>query len=172
MRNEIWIAVFALGMIAAALAALSIGCTTLPTVTDLIPTNAVPGTATTTTTTTTTTQPAQYDMTLRVTSLTEHQVGFDWTPRDYGWPRKMVKVWCDAEVHMHRADGSGGKFDWIREGGQASKGLENIRNGYGGHTIPAPGERVTFRWVSVDGKKRSNDAEATWPAKRWWRFWE
>jgi hypothetical protein len=73
---------------------------------------------------------------------------------------------------MYRADGSGGKFDWIRAGGQATKGLENVRSGYGGHTIPAPGERVTFRWVSTDGKRRSNDAEATWPAKRWWRFWE
>ena len=25
------------------------------------------------------------------------------------------------------------------------------------------GERVTFRWTSVDGKKRSNDADAIWP---------
>jgi hypothetical protein len=28
---------------------------------------------------------------------------------------------------------------------------------------PVSGERVTFRWVSVDGKKRSNDAPAIWP---------
>ena len=131
-------------------------------------TNAVPdaGTVTTTTTTTTTTTQAaagEYDMTLTVTSLTAHQVGFAWTPKAYGWPQKLVKVWCDAEVHMYRADGSGGKFDWIRAGGQASKGLENVRNGYNGHTVPAGGERVKFRWVSVDGKKRSNDAEAVWP---------
>ena len=122
------------------------------------------GTVTTTTTTTTTQAAAgEYDMTLTVTSLTAHQVGFAWTPKAYGWPQKLVKVWCDAEVHMYRADGSGGKFDWIRAGGQASKGLENVRNGYNGHTLPAGGERVTFRWVSVDGKKRSNDAEAVWP---------
>ena len=84
----------------------------------------------------------------------------------------MVKVEVDAVVEMRRADGSGGKFDWIRKGGQASKGLENIHDGYGGHTVPAAGERVTFRWVSIDGAKRSNDAEATWPAARsWWRIW-
>jgi hypothetical protein len=138
------------------------GCTHLPAIIDAIPTNAVE-TVTATNTTATVPPAPQYGLTLRVTSLTAHQVGFAWEPRAYGWPKKLVKVWCDAEVHMYRADGSGGKFDWIREGGQAEKGLENIRNGYGGHTIPAPGERVTFRWVSVDGKQRSNDAEAVWP---------
>ena len=163
MRTETWIALPAIGMIAAALTRLTCGCTHMPSVGSLIPTNAVSGTVTTTTTTTTTTQPAQYDMTLRVTHLTEHQVGFAWEPRDYGWPKKLVKVWCDAEVHMYRADGSGGKFDWIRAGGQATKGLENIHSGKYARPLPAPGERVTFRWVSVDGKKRSNDAEATWP---------
>jgi hypothetical protein len=143
------------------------GCSTIGNLPDGIPwptnTAGTAGTVTTTTTTTTTTQAAQYDMTLTVTSLTAHQVGFAWTPKAYGWPQKLVKVWCDAEVHMYRADGSGGKFDWIRAGGQASKGLENVRNGYNGHTLPAGGERVTFRWVSVDGKRRSNDAEAVWP---------
>jgi hypothetical protein len=135
------------------------GCKTIGALPDGIPwpTNTA-GTVTTTTTTTTTTQAAQYDMTLTVTSLTAHQVGFAWTPKAYGWPQKLVKVWCDAEVWMN-----GKKFDWIRTGGQSVKGLENIHAGYNGHTVPAGGERVTFRWVSVDGKKRSNDAEAVWP---------
>ena len=118
------------------------------------------GTVTTTTTTTTTTQAAagEYDMTLTVTSLTAHQVGFAWTPKAYGWPSKVVKVPVDAEVWMN-----GKKFDWIRTGGQSVKGLENIHSGKYARPLPAAGERVTFRWVSVDGKRRSNDAEATWP---------
>ena len=104
-----------------------------------------------------------YDLTLRVTAMSRSQVRFAWEPRAYGWPSKDVGgVVCDAIVEMRRADGSGGKFDWIRKGGQAIKGLENIHCGYGGHTVPASGERVTFRWVSVDGKRRSNDAEAVW----------
>jgi hypothetical protein len=128
-----------------------------------------PTTTTTTSTTTTTLPPApepastNYDLTLTVTSLTEHEVRFEWTPKNYDWPSKTVKKRVDAIVQMYRANGKGGKFDWIRKGGQKSKGLANIYDGYNGHTVPEHGERVTFRWVSIDGKKRSNLAEAIWP---------
>lgn len=106
------------------------------------------------------------DLTLTVTSLTGSMVGFSWEPQAYNWPSKMVGVECDAIVEMRRANGQGGKFDWIRKGGQSRKGLENIYDGYGVWSrvgVPVSGERVTFRWVSVDGRKRSNDAPAIWP---------
>jgi hypothetical protein len=111
--------------------------------------------------------PAQmHDLMLRVVRLTADKVWFEWDPRNYGWPSTTVKVEVDAVVEMYRADGRGGKFDWIRKGGQGVKGLENVHNGYGCWKVvglPAPGETVRFRWVSVDGKRRSNDAEAIWP---------
>ena len=106
---------------------------------------------------------SQYDLTLTVTKLTRDKVYFSWTPKNYGWPVKTVKVDVDAVVHLYRANGKGGKFDWIRRGGQPMKGLDNVHSGYGGHTVPASGEPVTFQWVSVDGKKQSNKAEAIWP---------
>ena len=165
-----------------------LGCATVPQdVIDAI-TNAIPGAAsnavpdggsvptTTTTTTTTTVPPANpHAMTLKVTKLTTKNVSFDWQPRPYNWPSQTVKVEVDAVVSMFRANGDGGKFDWIRKGGQATKGLVNIHDGYGVWTtvgLPAPGEAVTFRWESTDGKQRSNDAAAVWPARSWWRFWE
>jgi hypothetical protein len=114
-------------------------------------------------------------MTLKVTKLTTKSVSFDWQPRPYNWPSKTVKVEVDAVVSMFRANGDGGKFDWIRKGGQATKGLVNIHDGYGVWKtvgLPAPGEAVTFRWESTDGNQRSNDAAAVWPASRWWRVWE
>jgi hypothetical protein len=161
-----------LGLLLAGLGGAT-GCSHIPTLPDLPAiTNAIPdlpGTPTTTTTTTTTTVPPAnpHAMTLKVTKLTTKSVSFDWQPRPYNWPSKTVKVRVDAEVWMN-----GKKFDWIRAGGQATKGLENVHNGYNGHTVPAPGEAVTFRWVSIDGKQRSNDAAAVWPTRSWWRFWE
>jgi len=77
MRTEIWIALPAIGMIAAALTRLTCGCTHLPSVGSLIPTNAV-GTVTTTTTTTTTTQPpAASDDAVAMSALTWNRGGID-----------------------------------------------------------------------------------------------
>lgn len=56
----------------------------------------------------------------------------------------------------------GGKFEWIRAGGQALKTTDNIRNGYNGLRIPAPGTPVAFAWTSRDLKQRSNLAKTTW----------
>jgi hypothetical protein len=165
--------------------AMCSGCGTIPDWTGAListGTNAVDGvtSGTTTTTvstgaTTTTTEAANSgDIALTVTSLSASKVGFAWSPASYGWPSKTVKVLVDAEVHMYRADGSGGKFDWIRAGGQETKGLENVHDGYGCWStvgLPAAGEVVTFQWVSIDGRKKSNRATATWPTRSWWRCW-
>jgi hypothetical protein len=58
---------------------------------------------------------------------------------------------------------SGGKFDWIRQGGQGTKLMENVREGYNGLHIPASGTRVAFAWTDADGRQRSNLAYTTWP---------
>jgi len=96
-------------------------------------------------------------------SVRGHSASFGYS--SYNWPVKVVKVPVDAVVAMYRkvnGNWNGGKFDWIRQGGQSSKTLENIFNGYGGHTVPANGEQVAFMWISVDGKQRSNLATTTW----------
>lgn len=58
---------------------------------------------------------------------------------------------------------SGGKFDWIRQGGQGTKLMENVREGYNGLSIPPSGTRVAFAWTDADGRQRSNLAYTTWP---------
>jgi hypothetical protein len=57
----------------------------------------------------------------------------------------------------------GGKFDWIRVGGQGLKTLENIHGGYNGLRVPRSGTPVAFAWTSADGRQRSNLAKTTWP---------
>lgn len=58
---------------------------------------------------------------------------------------------------------TGGKFDWIRQGGQSTKLLENIHEGYNGLSAPPSGTRCAFAWTSSDGKERSNLAYTVWP---------
>ena len=57
----------------------------------------------------------------------------------------------------------GGKFDWIREGGQSVKLLENVHHGYNGLRAPSSGTPVAFAWTSADGDERSNLAKTVWP---------
>lgn len=57
----------------------------------------------------------------------------------------------------------GGKFDWIRSGGQGVKILENVHGGYNGLQTPASGTAVAFAWTNEDGTERSNLAKTTWP---------
>jgi len=67
--------------------------------------------------------------------------------------------------HFFVWDGSrwvGGKFEWIRSGGQSVKELNNIRRGYNGLRAPARGTPVAFAWTSADGKRRSNLVKDTW----------
>ena len=75
--------------------------------------------------------------------------------------------WSDmglGHFFVWQGDGwRGGKFDWIRTGGQSVKTLENIHDGYNGHSVPASGTRCAFAWTDANGNERSNLAEATWP---------
>lgn len=57
----------------------------------------------------------------------------------------------------------GGKFDWIREGGQSVKGLENVHGHYNGLRVPASGTPVAFAWTSANGSQRSNLSKTVWP---------
>ncbi len=74
--------------------------------------------------------------------------------------------WSGTQLgHFFVWDGQvwrGGKFEGIREGGQRIKLLNNIRTGYNGHTVPAPGTPVAFAWTDQSGKQRSNLAKTTW----------
>jgi hypothetical protein len=57
----------------------------------------------------------------------------------------------------------GGKFEWIRAGGQSQKLLQNIANGYNGLSTPPSGARVAFAWTNEQGTERSNLVETRWP---------
>lgn len=83
----------------------------------------------------------------------------------YDWPRN-ADGGCDAMICFFRKEGDkwiGGKFDWFRVGGQPSKTMENIFDGYNGHKVPASGTPVAFMLMSVDQKQRSNAAFTKWP---------
>lgn len=75
--------------------------------------------------------------------------------------------WSDMGLgHFFVWDGTrwkGGKFDWIRTGGQSTKLLENVHNGYNGLHAPASGTPCAFAWTNEKGDQRSNLAYATWP---------
>jgi len=103
---------------------------------------------------------------LDVIHITPSRVTFAHTHRP-GWPRQTVNgVSCDAiacffvwrDTRWH-----GGKFDWIRTGGQSVKTLANIHDHYGGLTVPLSGSRIAFAWISTDGTRRTNLAETIWP---------
>lgn len=83
----------------------------------------------------------------------------------YSWPSATVKTRVDAVCCLFYERGGrivGGKFDWWRAGGQGTKGLENVHNGYNGHSFPARGSRVYTMIVSVDGRQRSNIQACSW----------
>lgn len=85
------------------------------------------------------------------------------TYEKYNWP---APDGLDAIACFFYRDSSGslvgGKFDWIRKGGQGVKTLTNISEGYGGHSMPAKGAECYYMWASVDGRERSNFAEVEW----------
>jgi hypothetical protein len=56
----------------------------------------------------------------------------------------------------------GGKFDWWRSGGQGTKSLENVHDGYGGHSMPSSGTECWTMFSSKDGSQRSNTCLVTW----------
>jgi hypothetical protein len=55
----------------------------------------------------------------------------------------------------------GGKFEWFRKG-QSVRGLQNIKSGYNGHTVPGSGETVYFCLADVTGSKRTALVSTTW----------
>lgn len=101
-------------------------------------------------------------MTLKSASVNGSKINLSF--EKYSWPTNGDGG-CDAIICMFRKlDGTwkGGKFDWIRTGGQSVKLTENIEGGYGGHTTPADGETVAFMFMSVDYKQRSNAVFCQW----------
>ena len=83
----------------------------------------------------------------------------------YSWPSTSVKVQVDAICCLFYERGGqivGGKFDYWRKGGQSSKALENVHQGYNGHSFPARGSKVYTMIVSVNGSQRSNIKECSW----------
>lgn len=80
----------------------------------------------------------------------------------YNWPSKdgLDAVCC----LFYRTSGGikGGKFDWWRAGGQSSKTIKNIHEGYGGHSMPSKGTDTWTMFFSLDGTKRSDIRKVTW----------
>lgn len=100
---------------------------------------------------------AQVEEIFNSASMDKHFINTDYKP--YNWPKKTVKVSVDAICCIFYERGSeivGGKFDWWRTGGQGTKTLENLYEGYHGHSFPVDGAKVWTCIVSVDSKKRSN----------------
>jgi hypothetical protein len=80
------------------------------------------------------------------------------------WPKKVVKVQVQGIICLFYEQGGrivGGKYDWLRPG-QKVKGLENLHDGYNGHSMPAKGSQVWTCIVSVDEKQRSDIVAVTW----------
>ena len=70
---------------------------------------------------------------------------------------------CVAEAHLYRADGSGGKFDWMRQNTK-SRDFKNVHSGYWtrktGAALPASGETCTL--VAVNPAGRVTISEFKW----------
>lgn len=82
----------------------------------------------------------------------------------YRWPRATVKVSVDAICCLFYERGGrivGGKYDYWRAGGQGTKNLHNVKEGYQGHSWPAAGVKVYTMNVSVNGSERSNLIEVS-----------
>lgn len=105
------------------------------------------------------------DMTLSSAKISGSTIYFTYDMND-SWPDENGAQ-AIACAFKQQSDGSwyGGKFDWIRSGGQSSKSTENIVGGYGAWAgnQPSSGQLMAFVWVSIDGKHRSTTAYATWP---------
>lgn len=103
------------------------------------------------------------DITLLTATITKSQHSFS-PAAPASWPIKTVKVPVQGIVCLfyERNDQIvGGKYDWLKPN-QKSKNLENVHNGYGGHSMPSRGTKVWTMIVSVDKKKRSNVIGTEW----------
>jgi hypothetical protein len=54
------------------------------------------------------------------------------------------------------------KYDWWRVGGQPSKSLKNVHEGYDGLVMPPRGTECFTMISSVDGRQRSNIKKVFW----------
>lgn len=108
---------------------------------------------------------AKQAMTLGSASISAggKQIAFsDSAPKD--WPTTTVKVKVQGIACFFYERGKsvvGGKFDWTKPG-QTIKGLENVHNGYNGHSMPATGTPAYAMLVDVNGKQRSNLVKVAW----------
>jgi hypothetical protein len=100
----------------------------------------------------------------KVMTLTSAKITSGGSKVSFAWDRYPWSGMGLAHFFVWNGSGwSGGKFDWIRQGGQSTKLLENVREGYNGLRAPPSGTRVAFAWTSGDGKQRSNMVYTTWP---------
>ncbi len=100
----------------------------------------------------------------KVMTLTSAKITSGGSKVSFSWDRYPWSGMGLAHFFVWNGTGwSGGKFDWIRQGGQSTKLLENIHEGYNGLRDPPSGTRVAFAWTSGDGKQRSNMVYTTWP---------
>ncbi|MCE9614654.1 MAG: hypothetical protein K8T26_10290 [Lentisphaerae bacterium] len=86
-----------------------------------------------------------------------HKVRFSYS--HYPWS-------SDGLAHFFVWNGStweGGKFDFIRKGGQSIKLMENVYGGYNGLRVPRSGTPVAFAWTDLKGTQRSNLSKTVWP---------
>jgi len=101
---------------------------------------------------------------VKVMTLTSAKINSSRSQVSFSWDRYPWSGMGIGHFFVWNGAGwSGGKFDWIRVGGQGVKLLENVHNGYNGLSDPPSGTRCAFAWTSSDGKQRSNLAYTTWP---------
>jgi hypothetical protein len=103
-------------------------------------------------------------MSLSVTGISSSTVSFSWSGLPNSWNKGPGEAAFLGNFYIMK-DGKwvGGKFEWIRSGGQGVKLLHNIFTGYGGLAPPAKGTKIAFTWSNPSNTERSNLATAVWP---------
>ena len=97
---------------------------------------------------------------LEFATLTNKSFGF-YPAAPASWPVDGAEVRVQGQICLFYERGGqivGGKFDWVRPN-QMSKDLKNLRGGYHGHSMPAPGAKCWAMLVDVYGKQRTNLVE-------------
>lgn len=101
---------------------------------------------------------------VKVMTLTSAKISSDGNKVSFSWDRYPWSGMGLGHFFVWTGSGwKGGKFDWIRQGGQSVKLLENVHEGYNGLRAPPSGTPVAFAWTSSDGDERSNLVKTTWP---------
>ena len=92
---------------------------------------------------------------------------FLWTDFDpYNYPAGTVEPSTNAMLMLfyRMPDGTikGGKYEWGRPMAWQCKGLDNVKDGVYGHTMPARGTEMWTMFTSCDGTQRSNTKRVEW----------